>query len=56
MRILTEVIGGVVLLLVFAYGVREIVNFIKVWEKQNGLSAENDRTRSTAADESERHD
>jgi hypothetical protein len=45
MRILTEVVGGVVLLLVFAYGVREIVNFIGTWEKKNGVPAENDRTR-----------
>jgi hypothetical protein len=29
MRILTELVGGVVLLLIFAYGVRETIKYIR---------------------------
>jgi hypothetical protein len=35
MRILTELIGGVVLLLVFFYGVNETIKFFEQRERQN---------------------
>lgn len=35
MRILTELIGGIVLLLIFAYGVNAAIKFFSQREKQN---------------------
>jgi hypothetical protein len=35
MRVLTELIGGAVLLLVFLYGARETIRFLSSLEKKN---------------------
>lgn len=37
MRIVTELVGGIILLLIFAHGVRETIKFFK--EKKDDVSA-----------------
>ena len=52
MRILSELVGGVVLLMIFAYGIKTVIEFI-TREKNYGISTDN---ANESADARERTD
>ncbi len=51
MRVLSELIGGIVLLLIFAYGVRETVKFISAKREKNNDNVNGSRPDAAPGNE-----